>query len=193
MSKLTDRTSYLKGLADGMNLSREKDANKLILEMLDVLRDMAAELEALQEDVDDLDEYVASMDEDLTALSDGTGEDDCGCGLHHHGHHHHEPSLFLDDNEADLDEDEVEDHHGHHHPHWGDEIHYACPFCHKELRLSLNEVNFSDHMPCPNCGKPLFPEGLEDEQETEGEEDNVQAVLFEEEDDLTGEADPTQD
>ena len=44
MSKLTDRSSYLKGMAAGMKLNMEKDANKLMLEMLTVMGEMAEEM-----------------------------------------------------------------------------------------------------------------------------------------------------
>ena len=37
MSKLTDRISYLKGMAAGMKLNMDKDSNKLMLEMLTVM------------------------------------------------------------------------------------------------------------------------------------------------------------
>lgn len=70
MSKLTDRASYLKGLAEGMKLNTEKDANKLILSIIDLLADTTSQLDELTETVDELDDYVASMDEDLTDLAD---------------------------------------------------------------------------------------------------------------------------
>ena len=41
MSKLTDKVSYLKGLAAGMKLNMEKDSNKLLLEILGAMGDMA--------------------------------------------------------------------------------------------------------------------------------------------------------
>ena len=47
MSKLTDRASYLKGLADGMDLNMEKGSNKLLVEALSVMQEMAEELEKL--------------------------------------------------------------------------------------------------------------------------------------------------
>ena len=37
MSNLTDRVSYLKGLAEGMQLDKDTSSNKLLLSMLDVL------------------------------------------------------------------------------------------------------------------------------------------------------------
>ena len=51
MSKLTDRTSYLKGLADGMKLNMEKDTNQLLMEVLNVLQEMAEEMERMKQQV----------------------------------------------------------------------------------------------------------------------------------------------
>ena len=45
MSKLTDKVSYLKGLAAGMKLNMEKDSNKLLLEILGAMGDMAEEMQ----------------------------------------------------------------------------------------------------------------------------------------------------
>ena len=45
MSKLTDKVSYLKGLAAGMKLNMEKDSNKLLLEILGTMGDMAEEMQ----------------------------------------------------------------------------------------------------------------------------------------------------
>lgn len=162
MSKLTDRTSYLKGLADGMNLSREKDANKLILEVLDVLRDMATEVEALRDDVDDLDEYVANMDEDLLELTNSATE------AHGCSHHHHHPHV-----DEDQDEEEEEP-----------AIYYTCPFCHQELKLDLDDVTFSEDMPCPECGEPLFPEGLDTAEDSDPDLAHMDGRFPQEDDDL---------
>ena len=68
MSNLTDRISYLKGLAEGMKLNTEKDSNRLILGILDVLGDIGNGMEALAEGVDALDQYVESIDDDLSDL-----------------------------------------------------------------------------------------------------------------------------
>ena len=38
MSKLTDKASYIKGLAAGMTLNMEKDSNKLLAELLELVR-----------------------------------------------------------------------------------------------------------------------------------------------------------
>ena len=70
MSKLTDRASYLKGLADGMDLNMEKGSNKLLVEALSVMQEMAEELEKLSNAHDELNEYVESIDDDLADLED---------------------------------------------------------------------------------------------------------------------------
>ena len=49
MSKLTDKVSYLKGLAAGMKLNMEKDSNKLLLEILGAMGDRAEEMQRMDE------------------------------------------------------------------------------------------------------------------------------------------------
>ncbi|HPJ01366.1 MAG TPA: hypothetical protein PKU80_00805 [Candidatus Limiplasma sp.] len=70
MNPITNRTSYLRGLADGMEFDKEKAENKLLLAMLSVMEEIAAKLQELDQDVDELDEYVASMDDDLSEVED---------------------------------------------------------------------------------------------------------------------------
>ena len=68
MSKLTDRISYLQGLAAGMKLNPEKDSHRLILGILDVLGEVGDSFEALAESHGELSNYVESIDEDLADL-----------------------------------------------------------------------------------------------------------------------------
>ena len=49
MSKLTDKASYLKGMAAGLKLNMEKDTNQLLLEVLNMLGDIAEEMEAMSD------------------------------------------------------------------------------------------------------------------------------------------------
>ena len=79
MSKLTDKVSYLKGMADGMKLNMDKDANKLIIEILNALGEFAEEMQAMSNAHDELNEYVESIDDDLADLEEtlfGDEEDD---------------------------------------------------------------------------------------------------------------------
>ena len=139
MSKLTDRISFLKGMAAGMKLNMDKDANKLMLEMLTVMGEMAEEMAAMTEAHNDLNEYVESIDDDLAEL---------------------EESLFGEENMdgEDIDGEDDEDEDGE-----DDLIVYACPHCGTEIEFQANDVDFDEDYLCPECHKPIFPELGEDQ------------------------------
>ncbi|MCQ2458459.1 MAG: phage terminase large subunit family protein [Clostridia bacterium] len=154
MSKLTDRISYLQGLAEGMKLNPDKDSHKLILEMLDVLGDVGAELEAQQEAHDELDEYVMSIDEDLADLEAELYDDDdefcsgdcANC----------EEDCEADDEDFEDDADDDDD----------GVLVYECPHCGHEVEFEPEDVDFDENAKCPECGGELFPELPLDEVET---------------------------
>ena len=139
MSKLTDKVSYLKGLADGMKLNLDKDANKLIMEILGALGEFADEIQIMADAHDELNEYVESIDDDLADLED---------------------TLFGDEEESEDDEDVQED----------DIITYACPECGHEIEFRADDVDLSEDYLCPACGKPIFPE-IEEDDEDGGDKD----------------------
>ena len=141
MSKLTDRISYLKGMAAGMKLNMDKDANKLMLEMLTAMGEMAEEMAAMTEAHNDLNEYVESIDDDLAELEETLFGDEELEG--------DEESDGEEDEEEELDDDDL--------------IVYACPHCGHEIEFHANDVDFDEDYLCPECQKPIFPELDEDE------------------------------
>ena len=141
MSKLTDRISFLKGMAAGMKLNMDKDANKLMLEMLTVMGEMAEEMAAMAEKHNDLNEYVESIDDDLAELEETLfGEEDGEID---------EEMAAEDDDEDEFGEDDL--------------IVYACPHCGHEIEFHASDVDFDEDYLCPECQKPIFPELNEDE------------------------------
>ena len=146
MSKLTDKISYLQGLAAGMKLNPEKDSHKLILGMLDVLGEVGDAYEALAEAHGELSNYVESIDEDLADLEEDIYGDD------------KDPEDDDDnDRKADADDDDngkAEDD--------GSPILYECPHCHTTVEIDPESVDFDEDALCPSCGKELFPETLEE-------------------------------
>ena len=82
MSNLTDRAAYLRGLAEGMDLDKEKKEHKLLLEMLGLMDEMAQKVSELDADVGELEEYVEDLDSDLSDMEEvlfGDDEDECDC------------------------------------------------------------------------------------------------------------------
>ena len=129
MSKLTDRISYLQGLAEGMRLNPDKDSHRLILGILEVLGEVGESFEALAESHGELSDYVESIDEDLADL---------------------EADLYDDEDEDAAEESDDDDFEG--------MIEYECPHCGASIEIDPDEVDFDEDALCPSCGKELFPE-----------------------------------
>lgn len=68
MQDLVKKVSYLKGLAEGFKLDESKDENKLIKGILDCLEMVSDELNIIQTDFNQLEEYVNMVDDDLSDL-----------------------------------------------------------------------------------------------------------------------------
>jgi len=73
---ISEKAAYIKGLAEGMNLDQNTNEGKLTYALLDVLTDVAREIEGLEESVSDLEETVADLEENIYDLEEEVyGED----------------------------------------------------------------------------------------------------------------------
>ena len=72
---VTEKVAYLKGLAEGMEISADTKEGKLLNAIVDVLSDMALDLEDLADDVTEIAEHVDAIDEDLDLLETDYYED----------------------------------------------------------------------------------------------------------------------
>ena len=72
---IRERVSYLKGLADGMQISEATNEGKLLRAIIEVLDDIALEMDYLQETQDEMSEQIESIDEDLAELETIVFED----------------------------------------------------------------------------------------------------------------------
>lgn len=66
---ITEKVSYIKGLADGLDLGDDKQS-KVIKAIIDVLDDIACEVESVEEDLAELSEQIDAVDEDLAEVED---------------------------------------------------------------------------------------------------------------------------
>ena len=76
MSKLSDRVSYLKGLAEGMEVGEDSKMGKLVLAIIDTLGETAEAIQHLVDEHAELDEYVESIDDDLAEIEEALFDDD---------------------------------------------------------------------------------------------------------------------
>jgi DNA repair exonuclease SbcCD ATPase subunit len=68
MSFIKERVAYLKGLAEGMQISDATNEGKLLSSIIDVLDDMALAIDDMEEVQEQLGEQVDNMDEDLAEV-----------------------------------------------------------------------------------------------------------------------------
>ncbi len=136
MSKLTDKAAYIKGLAEGMKLEDGSNEQKLLLNLIDVVGDMASDLEELEEAHDDLSDFVDSIDEDLEQLEDILGDED-----------------------ADDDEDDDGGEFGEIEGAEGGNIYVecVCPKCHALFYAPEGDVDAKAKFVCPRCGEKVEP------------------------------------
>lgn len=128
---LTERISYIKGLAEGLALDSSKPEIKIINAIIEFLDDMAYDLTDLEELYDELSEQVDEIDEDLATIESDVYDDDCDC------------DCDCEDCCDDFDEDEEN-------PFY--EV--TCSACGQKLNVS-EDVLLEGEIECPNCGEVM--------------------------------------
>ena len=149
---LSEKVSYLKGLAEGLGLDEDNKQDKLIGAIIEVLEDVALSIEEVECGCGEICDQIDAVDEDLAALeSDFYGDDDDDC---------------CDGNCCDCDFDcdcDCED----------DECEYEveCPKCHDLIYLT-EEMLDEGEIICPNCSTKLeFEFDSDDELSDDSQED----------------------
>ena len=122
---VTEKVSYLKGLAEGLGLDQENKQDKLIQSIIDVLDDMALSVSDLEAGLDELGEQVDDIDEDLAAVEeDFYGDEDEGCG-----------------GDCCCGDDDF--------------VQVQCPACGEEICIEPETLEKDDSIVCPNCKTEL--------------------------------------
>ena len=142
--EITEKVAYLKGLAEGMELDTDKKEGKLLAAIIDVLDDIALELQDIEDEQAELSEGLDAVSDDLEDVEDVVFED------------------WDEDDEDEYEEDKLDE----------DEDCYAttCPTC--EETIYFDESVLADgEVICPNCGEKLEFDlsSLEEEADEDGE------------------------
>lgn len=152
--KLTEKIAYMKGLIDGMELDRSTKESKAILQMAEVMEEMAVYIDDLQSQVDELTELCDLLDHDL-----GEVESDLYCDDDDDDDDDFDDSDDDDDDNfrigevlpADYDDFDFEDDDDEY-----DEVQYvvSCPSCDETVSLSERQLE-EGSIVCPHCGELL--------------------------------------
>ncbi|HZK34723.1 MAG TPA: hypothetical protein VFD33_05375, partial [Bacillota bacterium] len=70
MYGIDQKVSYLRGLVEGMGYDKDSNEGKLFVNIIDILDDMAESIVELETTQIELDEYVETIDEDLSHIED---------------------------------------------------------------------------------------------------------------------------
>ena len=124
---ISEKVAYLKGLMEGMNLSADSNEGKLFRAIVNVLDEIALEVEDLTDEVMELGDGLDVISDDLGDVEDIIYDED-------------------DDDYEELDEDEDDE----------EEECYAttCPECEEEIFFD-DSVLEDGKVECPNCGATL--------------------------------------
>ena len=124
---ISEKIAYLKGLMEGMNLSADSNEGKLFRAIVDVLDEIALEVEDLTDEVMELGDGLDVISDDLGDVEDIIYDED-------------------DDDYEELDEDEDDE----------EEECYAttCPECEEEIFFDDTMLEDGEII-CPNCGAKL--------------------------------------
>ena len=144
--EITEKVAYLKGLTEGLALDTETKEGKIISAMIDILDDMALELQDHQDQLTELSDGLDAVSDDLEDVEDIVYDVD-----------------EADYDDEDEDEEEEED---------DSEDCYAttCPTC--EETIYFDESILEDgEVICPNCGEKLEFD-LSDVEEDDGSKDD---------------------
>lgn len=146
MNYLKERVAYLKGLAEGMQISDATNEGKLLKAIIDVLEDVAIAVDDVEEVQEQLSEQVDEMDEDLAEMESLIYDDECGCD-----------NCDEDDDEDEDDDDSLAE--------------FDCPHCGESITLEADDIN-KDSIICPSCKKEIEIEWTCDCEECEDCEDD---------------------
>ena len=123
----SEKVAYLRGLAEGLGVEDGSREGKLLNAIIDVLTDLAHELDEVNEKVDSVGEDIDGLYDEVDELSE----------------------YFIDeDDDEDEDENDYWDD--------GDPVFYevTCPACENTITID-EDVLLTGAISCPNCGETL--------------------------------------
>ena len=128
---IMERVAYLKGLMEGMEIDTEKKEGKLLAAIVDVLEEIALDLEDLWDNTLELTEGLDAVSDDLEDVENVIFEDEDDDEDYDDGEYY----------EDELDEDE-------------DCYATTCPTCEEEIFFDESVLEDGEVI-CPNCGEKL--------------------------------------
>lgn len=156
---ITEKTAYLKGLLEGMNIDQTTNEGKLLAAIIDTMDEIALsvadlddevgaindELDTLEESMDAMDEALEDVEDALDAMDEALDDMDADLDeLYDLADPDNLGDFDDDDDDEDWDEDDEEE----------ELYQLTCPTCHEEIVVD-EDVLARGGMKCPACGEEL--------------------------------------
>lgn len=147
--EILEKVAYIKGMAEGLDLDTKSKEGRLLTLIIDVLEDMALEMQDIRDEQQDLEEGLDAVSDDLSDVEsclyelDEEDDEEDDDGKDHY-------NLFClgdeEDEEEEGDDDEDED----------EENTYEsiCPSCGEPIYFD-EDVLMEGSINCPHCGQSL--------------------------------------
>ena len=122
---ISEKIAYLKGLMEGMNVDTESNEGKLFAAVVDVLDEIALEVEDLTDEVMELGDGLDVISDDLSDVEDIVYDE------------------WDDEDAEEIEDDEEEECYA-----------TTCPECEEEIFFDDSMLEEGEIL-CPNCGAKL--------------------------------------
>ncbi|WP_294950392.1 CD1247 N-terminal domain-containing protein [uncultured Eubacterium sp.] len=133
----SESLGYLKGLIDGLDLDANKKETKVIKAIVDVLENLATDVDDMTEGLELVGEQIDAVDEDLADLEEFVyDDDDCDCDCCDDECEEYEVECPNCGETITVDEDTVM------------QGKFECPNCGEVLEF---EVEYDDDCDCDDC------------------------------------------
>ena len=163
---LQEKVAYLKGLSEGLGLDAETKEGKLFLTIIDTLSAMAEEIDELNENALDIGEELDAISDDLADVEEFLFDDD---------YNDDDFDDFDDFDDIDGADGDYEADHCDCAFCNGDDFTFqvGCPSCSAEIDINESDL-INGSATCPSCGEELeleFDDADDDSIEIEKEAD----------------------
>ena len=142
---ISEKSAYLKGLMDGLNLNTESNEGKMIAAIVDLLGDVTKKLTAVEDTTIAISDELDEIEEDLDAIEDFIMDEDDD---DYDAFDDEDDVYAFDDEDEDYDDEGFD---------FGDEDSTIY-----EVECTCGEIiDFDEEtlekgsMTCPNCGETL--------------------------------------
>lgn len=148
----SEKVAYVKGLAEGLGYDNTSKEGKILAAILDILEDVAHDIEDLEENAWNLGEAIDQVSDDLADIEEAVYDED-----------------------YDEDEDDDDDECGGCCGCCDDEepVFYevTCPACGNTITIDEDVLDLGS-IECPNCGEELEFDGIEVDEDEDEEDEN---------------------